>query len=100
MTISAGDDAKDAESYFERVAFSNDEKLSLLKVRIPTGRTHQIRVHLSAIGFPIVGDTKYGGMEHERLLLHAESLTFPDPDNDGERKSVVSEVPENFWKKF
>lgn len=100
MSVSVGTDAREAESYFERVAFSNDEKLSMLKVRIPTGRTHQIRVHLSAIGFPILGDTKYGGNAHERLLLHAETLTFPDPDKDGEMRTVVSEVPEMFFHTF
>lgn len=100
MSVSVGTDAREAESYFERVAFSNNEKLSMLKVRIPTGRTHQIRVHLSAIGFPIIGDTKYGGVAHERLLLHAETLTFPDPDKNGEMRTVVSEVPEVFFHTF
>jgi len=100
MSVSSGTDAREAESYFERVSFSNDEKLSMLKVRIPTGRTHQIRVHLSAIGFPIVGDMKYGGISNKRLLLHAETLTFPDPDADGAMRTVEAEVPEEFFHTF
>lgn len=49
-------------------------KKSLLKVIIPTGRTHQIRVHLSSIAHPIVGDRIYGGIDYKRLLLHAHRI--------------------------
>ena len=64
---------------------------SLLRVAIATGRTHQIRVHLSAIGHPIVGDALYGGVHRrvphdlravqklERPFLHAERLQFTQP---------------------
>ena len=64
---------------------------SLLRVAIATGRTHQIRVHLSAIGHPIVGDSLYGGVHRrvphdlravqrlERPFLHAERLSFTQP---------------------
>jgi 23S rRNA pseudouridine1911/1915/1917 synthase len=52
---------------------------SLLRVRIETGRTHQIRVHMAHLGHPVVGDTTYGraphghpdGLAHPRLMLHA-----------------------------
>ncbi len=44
-----------------------------------TGRTHQLRVHLQAIGHPIVGDALYAGAAAERLLLHAEELAFAHP---------------------
>ncbi len=44
-----------------------------------TGRTHQLRVHLQAIGHPIVGDALYAGAAAERLLLHAEELVFAHP---------------------
>ncbi len=100
MAVSNAESAKSAESYFERDAISPYEKYSLLRVRIPTGRTHQIRVHLSAIGFPILGDSKYGGEKAERLFLHAEKLTFPDPDKNGEMTTVECPVPEIFFKQF
>jgi RluA family pseudouridine synthase len=50
---------------------------SLVWLRLETGRTHQIRVHLSAIGHPIVGDTLYGGRLGPRLFLHASRLCLP-----------------------
>jgi 23S rRNA pseudouridine1911/1915/1917 synthase len=60
--------------------------LSLLEIRIGTGRTHQIRVHLSSIGYPIVGDTLYGAPKTVksmpplgRFFLHARSLRFRSP---------------------
>jgi tRNA pseudouridine32 synthase/23S rRNA pseudouridine746 synthase len=55
---------------------------SLLELEPITGRTHQLRVHLSAMGHPILGDTLYGGMvanSAERLLLHARLLSFVHP---------------------
>ncbi|HUX83968.1 MAG TPA: RluA family pseudouridine synthase, partial [Chitinophagaceae bacterium] len=79
------------------------KSFSLLKLRIHTGRTHQIRVHLATLGFPLVGDSLYGNgrpvlLSHlkpgykknkneeqespllSRLALHAFRLTFPDPE--------------------
>lgn len=44
-----------------------------------TGRTHQLRLHMAAIGHPILGDALYGGHEAERLMLHARSLSFAHP---------------------
>jgi 23S rRNA pseudouridine1911/1915/1917 synthase len=55
------------------------EKESLVELKLQTGRTHQIRVHLSALGLPIVGDTLYGGPEADRIFLHAHSLSFLHP---------------------
>ncbi len=80
--------------------------VSFLKVTIATGRTHQIRVHLSAIGHPIVGDPTYGGKKrhppaHLRLLqrlerpfLHASRLLFTHP-NDGTPVDLSCELPED-----
>lgn len=69
-----------------KTAGGNDVKASSshLKVIIRTGRTHQIRVHLSSIGFPIIGDELYDGPSAKRIMLHAESLKFTDPDTDKE----------------
>jgi 23S rRNA pseudouridine1911/1915/1917 synthase len=78
--------------------------LTLADVAIHTGRTHQIRVHLSAIGHPIVGDPLYGGIHRrvagdlravthlERPFLHAARLAFKHP-TDGRRMEFSSELP-------
>ena len=57
---------------------------TLLELEPVTGRTNQLRIHLSHIGHPILGDTKYGGREFERLCLHAYKLNFWHPN--GNRK--------------
>jgi 23S rRNA pseudouridine1911/1915/1917 synthase len=60
-----------------------DPPCSLLRCRLETGRTHQIRVHLAAIGHPVVGDGRYGGgiaaLPAARPLLHAAALAFDHP---------------------
>lgn len=69
---------------------------TLLRVRLETGRTHQIRVHLKAIGHPVVGDREYGGrltLGLERQFLHAVRLAFDHPVG-GERAEVESALPE------
>jgi 23S rRNA pseudouridine1911/1915/1917 synthase len=68
---------------------------SLLRVRLDTGRTHQIRVHLQAIGHPVCGDPEYGtaglfGLE--RQFLHATRLAFDHPFG-GERVDLTSPLP-------
>jgi RluA family pseudouridine synthase len=76
-------------------------EIALIEARPLTGRTHQIRVHLSEQGAPILGDETYGGVGLDaevrapRLLLHAASLTFPHPISKLEI-SVESPIPEDF----
>jgi len=69
---------------------------ALLDCRLETGRTHQIRVHLSAIGHPIVGDATYGGARDairlERPFLHASELAFDQPVT-GERLVFTDALP-------
>ena len=68
---------------------------SLLEVRIGTGRTHQIRVHLSAIGHPVAGDHLYGAPrrpELDRFFLHAAEITFRHP-RTGETLTVSAPLP-------
>ncbi len=72
-------------------------RASLLRVRLQTGRTHQIRVHLQAIGHPVCGDPEYGhaglyGLE--RQFLHATRLAFEHPMT-GERLDVTSPLPDD-----
>ena len=66
----------------------NWPEFSLLEAQLKTGRTHQIRVHLSHLGFPIAGDDKYGDFARnkelikqrlKRMFLHAYSITFAHP---------------------
>jgi 23S rRNA pseudouridine1911/1915/1917 synthase len=72
-------------------------KYSLLDVHTETGRKNQIRVHLSDIGCPIVGDRKYGTGDDfkRRVRLHAYSLSFPHPVT-GEVITVKSPMPAGF----
>lgn len=89
--------------YFRTRAFPT----TLVKVKIETGRTHQIRVHFSAIGFPVVGDALYGrgpintffretfGLT--RQFLHAASLTF-GLMGSRKKQAVVSKIPSDLQK--
>jgi RluA family pseudouridine synthase len=68
---------------------------ALLEAHPKTGRTHQIRVHLSALGFPILGDVLYGAQETDLIThpaLHALSLTFTHPIS-GERVTYTAPIP-------
>jgi 23S rRNA pseudouridine1911/1915/1917 synthase len=86
------DSPREAVTHFEVV-----EQLlghALLRVRLETGRMHQIRVHLGAIDLPVVGDRVYGVKEPAlgRQFLHAAELSFPHPFG-GERIETQSELP-------
>jgi 23S rRNA pseudouridine1911/1915/1917 synthase len=69
---------------------------ALLRVRLETGRMHQIRVHLAAIDLPVAGDATYGSREPglSRQFLHASALAFPHPFS-GERIETSSPLPED-----
>jgi 23S rRNA pseudouridine1911/1915/1917 synthase len=79
------DRARDAVTHFEVV--ERLPRTSLLRVRLETGRTHQIRAHLAAIGHPVVGDPQYGGSASgrrvglDRQFLHASTLMFRHPSS-------------------
>lgn len=79
------------EASTEFVVLGRGEGVTLLLVRLRTGRTHQIRVHLSAIGHPVIGDPLYGGGEGP-LLLHAWRLGFRHPAT-GEWVEYEAEPP-------
>jgi 23S rRNA pseudouridine1911/1915/1917 synthase len=69
------------------------EKFTYLEVRIGTGRTHQIRVHLASIGHPVAGDRMYGAPPARRIFLHAARIAFTSPEA-GRRVTVEAPLPE------
>lgn len=97
--VRADPEGRTARSHFRRIASVGG--LTLVEVRIETGRTHQIRVHAAGLGHPVAGDSKYGQRERERalfpggraprLLLHASGLGFTGAD--GSRVRVDSALP-------
>lgn len=71
---------------------------SLLRALPLTGRTHQIRVHLQYLGFPVCGDVDYGEKKqplHSRPLLHAEKISFIHPQTE-KKIEIISPCPEDF----
>ncbi len=95
-------DGKPAFTAFEPVSAADGA--SLVRATPKTGRTHQIRVHLADLGYPIIGDGLYGGLKYigsaqdvvvTRPLLHAESLWLPGFDGGGDLMLEAS-VPVDF----
>ena len=80
--------------------FIGKEKITLVEVAIFTGRTHQIRVHMSHIGHPVLGDDHYGGSRTaiegaDRQMLHAYSIELPHPVS-GKKMIFKAELPADF----
>jgi 23S rRNA pseudouridine1911/1915/1917 synthase len=71
------------------------ERHTLLKIKIETGRTHQIRVHLTSLHHPIVGDGLYGAPRLDRFFLHAHQLSFASPST-GAMLRFESPLPREF----
>lgn len=69
---------------------------TLIECHLYTGRTHQIRVHLSSVGLSILGDELYGGKPFKRIMLHALSLTFTHPKTKKEI-CVKAPLPQEFY---
>lgn len=97
----------DAASYIktEYEPLYSDGAYTLLKVRLYTGKPHQIRSHLSSLSHPVVGDAKYGGAVRgssiRRQLLHAYELRFPKlehPFDDLSEESFRAELPKDFFR--
>lgn len=89
-------DGKPAQTEFEVLDHDFQGDRALVRLRLLTGRTHQIRAHLAFIGCPVVGDTVYGRRKQrvrmKRQFLHAHELAFDHPLS-GERVKFVSELP-------
>ncbi|NLK39880.1 MAG: RluA family pseudouridine synthase [Clostridiales bacterium] len=102
-TTGGGVKARSAVTHYEVI--ERFGAFTYLRLRLETGRTHQIRVHLSSLGHPLVGDLVYGGgktafeKKHSRLLsgqcLYAKELHFLHPKT-GEQLHFEGELPDNF----
>ena len=105
MAVIQNGSSREAITHYEVI--SEYQGISYLKLLLETGRTHQIRVHMSHKGHPLLGDTIYGGgttrfeKEHSRLFdgqaLHAKKLSFLHPKSK-ELLTFECELPENFKK--
>lgn len=71
------------------------ERFCVVNCNLFTGRTHQIRVHLSSVGLPILGDSLYGGLFSERIMLHAKTLSFPHPITS-KKIQITAPLPKEF----
>jgi 23S rRNA pseudouridine1911/1915/1917 synthase len=91
-------DGRPARTGYEVLArFDRPFKSTLLRLRLETGRTHQIRVHLATIGHPVVNDVRYGQrrvprLDDERFFLHSTTLVFRHPRTD-ERVAASAPLP-------
>jgi RluA family pseudouridine synthase len=114
-TFEVNESGKPSQTLVKKI--NGNEKYTLLEVETLTGRPHQIRVHLQAIGFPIVGDKRYGRYPQaldyfikngfdtqmsewvitERQLLHASQISFVHPKTK-QNMEIVSQLPEVFIK--
>ena len=91
---------KEAVTHWEVVCVDGvgEHQISLLKVRLETGRKHQIRVHMASIGHPVVGDSVYGGKRWrsgellQRMMLHSWRLALPIPSTR-ETREFVAPIP-------
>lgn len=101
------EDAKYIETAYKGLYYDKEKGISLVSVQLLTGRTHQIRAHMSYLGYPILGDSKYGGkkiadeinkIKVHSQLLHAYMLQFPKLD-DGlsvSERYFIADVPKGF----
>lgn len=96
---STQDQAAGKLSHTEYTVLKETKGFSLLDIHLLTGRKHQIRVHLSESGHPVVGDRKYGKANdsYNTLALHSCSITFTHPVN-GKRLTFTTAVPEFFTR--
>lgn len=96
---STADQSAGKLSHTEYTVLKETKGLTLLDIHLLTGRKHQIRVHLSEKGHPVVGDRKYGkgNDAHATLALHARSISFTHPVS-GKRLNFETGIPEFFTR--
>jgi 23S rRNA pseudouridine1911/1915/1917 synthase len=97
MKMAVVNSGKWARTHLEvKETFNDPVEVTLVQCTLETGRTHQIRVHLGAVGHPVVGDSMYGGARSAlvapRPMLHARRLTLIHPGN-GEEMTFEAELP-------
>lgn len=90
-------DGESAVTYY--TALKHSEKYTLVKLKLETGRTHQIRVHFAHIGYPLAGDTLYGGSTEKigRQALHCRDIYFTHPVSE-EEIHIFCEMPQDMKK--
>tara|TARA_Y100000748_G_scaffold282329_1_gene262595 strand:- start:510 stop:839 length:330 start_codon:yes stop_codon:yes gene_type:complete len=97
MTIS--EEGREARTHYELLeSWANPKEASLLRCKLESGRTHQIRVHLRAINTPVLGDSIYGKPDPfgiGRPLLHAAELSFQHPVSK-KNMSFLAPMPPDF----
>lgn len=89
-------DGKEAITHYKIIKENEKNNLSIVDVKLDTGRTHQIRVHFKTLGYPLLGDKIYGE-EDERLFLHCYHLSFKNPFNGEE---IIIEQKPDFESKI
>lgn len=96
VELSVQEGGQEAKTFVKVLQRFPERDRTLLEVTLFTGRTHQIRAHLSLEGYPIVGDELYGGSDEriKRQLLHAYRLRFHNP-KDGREQEIMIELPED-----
>ncbi len=97
LKVVESDEGKEAITHYE--VLRRSAKYTYLKLRLETGRKHQIRVHCSSAGFPVLGDDRYGSNENpiRRLCLHAMNLEFIHPFTK-KKLAIHSSIPHAFKK--
>lgn len=104
-TKDPGDGYSYIETEYEPLQYIKEKDLTLLEVKLVTGKPHQIRAHLASIGHPIIGDVKYGGKKVSSLnhqLLHSYRVRFPEgldePFDILAGKEFIAKLPKEFEK--
>lgn len=94
-TFRVDPNGKSAQTKFKVV--KRGKQFDMLELAPLTGRTHQLRVHLASLGYPIVGDFLYDGLEADRLFLHAMELTIVI---DGKETTFKAPLPKEFKQRL
>lgn len=106
VSVSSGGDGKTAYTEVTPISHGlfNKKSVTLARILIKTGRTHQIRAQASFHGFPLLGDTAYGGQKidakrfGQEFFLHAAELHFPKDNPLGLAESITAPIPQSFEK--